>query len=135
MNGVPAAALQRILYVEDDPDIRTVTVMSLELVGGFEVLACDGALEAEAKAAGFAPQLIMLDVMMPEIDGPHTLKRRRAQPPLATCPVVFFTAKVQPSEVDRLIGLGACAVLAKPFDPERLPDQLRAIWADNHGES
>jgi two-component system OmpR family response regulator len=124
--------LSRILYVEDDPDIRTVTLLSLELVGGFEVLACSNGPDAVSRGAGFSPQLLLLDVMMPEMDGPETLKRLRGQPPLARCPAVFFTAKVQPSEVERLLSLGAAAVIAKPFDPEKLADQIRNVWNDCH---
>jgi two-component system OmpR family response regulator len=124
--------LKRILYIEDDPDIRTVTMLSLELVGGFEVLACSGGAEALEQGAAFAPQLILSDVMMPEMDGPETLKRLRTQPGLATCPAVFFTAKVQPSDIERLIAQGAVAVIAKPFDPAHLADQIRNIWADCH---
>jgi len=121
--------LNRILYVEDDDDIRTVTVMALELIGDFTVEAHASGHVAIDRAAAFAPDLILLDVMMPAIDGPATLAGLRAIPALAGVPAVFFTAKAQPEEVARLRALGARGVLAKPFDPQALPDALRALWA------
>lgn len=127
-----APPLQRILYVEDDPDIRMVTQISLELVGGFEVLACSDGASAIAQGPAFAPQLILSDVMMPDMDGPETVRRLRELPALAQCPFLFFTAKMQEGEVAALKAQGAAAVLAKPFDAERLPDQIRAIWGACH---
>lgn len=124
--------LQRILYIEDDPDIRMVTEISLELVGGFEVLTCHDGPSAIQQGPGFAPQLILSDVMMPDMDGPETVRRLRALPELSQCPFLFFTAKMQKSEIAQLEALGAAAVLAKPYDPERLPDQIRAVWEDLH---
>lgn len=119
--------LRRILYVEDDDDIREVAVMTMELVGGFEVRACASGGAAAAQAE-FAPDLLLLDVMMPDMDGPATLAHLRQLPPFADVPAVFFTAKVNPEEIARLLALGAIAVVAKPFDPQGLPDQLRTAW-------
>lgn len=125
--------LQKILYVEDDDDIRTITVMALEMIGNFEVSAHSSGTTAIAGGEAFAPDLILLDVMMPGMDGPATLAGLRKQPALAGVPAVFFTAKAQPEEVARLRGLGAVDVLAKPFDPQALPDTLRRIWAAASG--
>lgn len=126
--------LAKILYVEDDDDIREVTLLSLEMLGDFVVAACASGAEALERALTFAPDLILLDVMMPGLDGPETLARLRANPALETVPAVFFTAKAQPDEVRRLRALGAEDVLAKPFDPERLPGELHRIWeAGRHG--
>ncbi len=118
--------LRRILYVEDDPDIRQVATMTLELVGGFEVKAF--ASGVEAAATSFAPDLLLLDVMMPDMDGPATLAHLRRLPAFADTPAIFITAKVQPAEVARLRELGAIGVVAKPFDPNTLSDELRAAW-------
>jgi len=121
--------LRKILYVEDDDDIRAVTVMALEMLGDFVVEACASGADAVGKAGAFAPDLLLLDVMMPGMDGPETLARLRATPGFEEVPAVFFTAKAQPDEVKRLRAAGARDVLAKPFDPARLPAELHRIWA------
>lgn len=123
-----AKALKRILCVEDEADIRTVAEMALAAVGGFELLLCASGAEAIDKAAAFAPDLMLLDVMMPGMDGPDTLKALRRLPGLATVPAVFLTAKALPSEVARYKKLGALDVIAKPFDPMTLADHVRRIW-------
>jgi len=122
------AELQRVMYVEDEPDFRAVAKLALEAVGGLQVLVCEGGEQALQQGPTFAPQLILLDVMMPGMDGPATLEALRAEPRLATVPVVFMTAKVQPHEVAHFLGLGAVGVIAKPFDPMRLADQVRGFW-------
>jgi CheY-like chemotaxis protein len=121
--------LRRILYVEDDDAIRAVGMMVLETVGGFEAIGCASGAEALAQAPTAAADLILLDVMMPGMDGPETMARLRAIPQTAATPVVFLTARVQPAEVAELRALGAAEVLAKPFEPMTLPDKLREIWA------
>lgn len=123
------SALQRILYVEDEPDIQAVARLALEMVGGFTVKICASGEEALREAAAFAPDMILLDVMMPGMDGPSTLKALRALPDLAEVPVAFMTAKVQPPEVALYKSLGARDVIPKPFDPMKLAGQVRAIWA------
>lgn len=122
-------ALNRILYVEDEPDIQAVARLALEAVGGFTVEVCSSGEEALGKAQQFAPDLILLDVMMPGMDGPTTMQALRKLPALETTPVVFMTAKVQPQEVAQYKDLGAIDVVAKPFDPMTLADSIRAIWA------
>ncbi len=121
--------LQRILFVEDDPDIQTVARMALEAVGGFRVLACSSGQEALEKLAEFPPDLVLLDVMMPGMDGPATLAALRRLPEAASIPVVFMTAKVQTQEVALYRELGAVDVIAKPFDPMSLPETVRSIWS------
>ncbi len=121
-------ALERILYVEDDPGIRLVGKMALEMVGGLLVRDCASGLEALA-VTGFAPQLLLLDVMMPGIDGVVTLQRLWQQPETVGVPAIFMTAKVQPDEIAQLRAVGAIDVIAKPFEPMVLATQLRAIWA------
>lgn len=122
------AALSRILYVEDDNDIRTVAGFALKAVGGFTVEACSSGAEALSKAESFAPQLLLLDVMMPGMDGPTALGRLRALPGLAEVPAIFMTAKVQPQEVQRYRELGSLDVISKPFDPMTLSASVRQIW-------
>lgn len=126
------SALTRILYVEDDSDIRTVASFALKAVGGFTVEACASGEEALARAEGFAPQLILLDVMMPGMDGPTTLERLRSLPSMAEVPAVFMTAKVQPQEITRYRELGSLDVISKPFDPMTLSASVRQIWAKRH---
>jgi two-component system, OmpR family, response regulator len=123
-----AEPLTRILYVDDDDDIRTVAVFALEVIGGFEVAACASGKEALERAADFSPQLLLLDVMMPEMDGPTVLAEFRQRPETASTPAIFMTAKVQQTEIERFLALGAVEVIAKPFDPMALPDSIRAAW-------
>ena len=122
------STLQRILYVEDEPDIQAVAKLALEMVGGFTVKICSSGEEALREAVAFAPDMILLDVMMPGMDGPSTLMALRELPGLAGLPVAFMTAKVQPAEVAHYKSLGARDVIAKPFDPMALASQVRAIW-------
>jgi len=121
--------LARILYVEDEPDIRMVAQMALEAVGGFTVIACPSGSEALAAAPTAQADLLLLDVMMPGMDGPSTLKALRALPATADTPVIFMTAKVQAAEVAQYRELGAIDVIHKPFDPMELSAQISRIWA------
>jgi CheY-like chemotaxis protein len=121
--------LKTILYVEDEPDIRTVARMALEAVGGFKVHACASGQEALAAAGGANADLILLDVMMPGLDGPSTLKALREIPATAATPVIFMTAKVQPAEIAQYRSLGALDVIAKPFDPMQISAEIRRIWS------
>jgi two-component system OmpR family response regulator len=130
MSGKP---LNRILYVEDEPDIQAIARLALEAVGGFTVEICSSGEEAVRNAAAFNPDLIVMDVMMPGMDGPSTLKELREQPRLAATPVMFMTAKVQPAEVAHFKSLGAIEVIAKPFDPMKLSENLRAAWTRQYG--
>ncbi len=123
------APLCRILYVEDEPDIRAIAQMALETVGGFSVIACASGREALAAAATASADLLLLDVMMPAMDGLSTLKALRALPATANTPVIFMTAKVQADEVALYKALGAIDVIAKPFDPMELSAQVSRIWA------
>ncbi len=121
--------LARILYVEDEPDIRMVAQMALEAVGGFAVTACASGSEALAAAPSASADLLLLDVMMPGMDGPSTLKALRELPATANTPVIFMTAKVQAAEVAQYMALGAIDVIHKPFDPMELSVQIGRIWA------
>jgi two-component system OmpR family response regulator len=124
MDGV----LRKVLYVEDDADIRTIASLALETVGGLTLQACASGAEALAQAAAFAPDLLLLDVMMPCMDGPTTLSRLRELPVTRDVPVIFMTAKVQASEVQHYKSLGALGVISKPFDPMTLAKEVQALW-------
>lgn len=125
--------LTRILYVEDEPDIQMVARLALETLGGFTLEICSSGSEALEKITTFVPQFILLDVMMPGMDGPTTLGKLRELPAFATTPVVFMTAKVQPSEVAGYKKIGAVDVIPKPFDPMTLSNQVQAIWDRYNG--
>lgn len=126
------STLSRIMYVEDEPDIQAVARVALQAVGGFTVHICSSGEEALREVHQFKPDLILLDVMMPGMDGPGTLAALRALPGCEEVPVAFMTAKVQPSEVEHYKSLGALDVVAKPFDPMKLADQIRQIWNERH---
>ncbi len=125
--------LSRILYVEDEPDIQMVARLALETLGGFTLEVCGSGLEALEKISAFNPQFVLLDVMMPGMDGPGTLAKLREIPAFSAVPVVFMTAKVQPSEVAGYKAIGAVDVIPKPFDPMTLSAQVEAIWARCRG--
>lgn len=125
--------LKKVLYVEDDPDIREIASLALHDVGGFEILVCESGKMALALVDAFAPQLILLDVMMPDMDGPETLAALRAQGSITeTTSVAFMTAKVHPEELSRYKQLGISEVISKPFDPMTLADELRTLWSRFH---
>ena len=120
----------KLLYVEDEADIRVIAEVSLE-GEGFEMVFCESGEQAVARAGDFQPEVILLDVMMPGMDGPTTLQNLRAIPGLQNTPVIFLTAKVQPNEIKDFIALGAIDVIPKPFDPMTLADQVRDILNRN----
>lgn len=110
----------RILHVDDEPDIREIVDMSLGLNPDFDVRGCATGAEAIAAANTWSPSLILLDVMMPGMDGPATLSHLRQDPRTSAIPVLFMTARAQSREVEEIIALGAQGVIAKPFDPMTL---------------
>ena len=121
--------LRTVLYVEDDLDIQEVASMALEVVGGLEVTVAGSGRAAVEAARRSIPDLVLLDVMMPGMDGPTTLSALRDLPGMQQVPVIFVTAKVQANEVERYLALGAIGVIAKPFDPMTLADEARALWS------
>jgi CheY-like chemotaxis protein len=122
----------RILYIEDDPHIRTVALLALKEVGGFTVALASSGNEGIEMAKTFLPDLILLDIMMPGMDGPSTFRALKELPETAGIPVIFLTAKAQPKEIESYKRLGALDVLTKPFDPMTLSDEIRAIWERSH---
>ncbi len=127
--------LERILFADDDPDIQSVTKLALEVLGGYEVLLCSNGADVLKRVAGFEPDLILLDIMMPGMDGLATLRRLRSDSSTIKIPVVFLTAKAQTSEVKYFQNLGALDVILKPFDPMTLAEQVQKIWGKNHGSA
>ena len=116
----------KLMYVEDEQDIREVAEFALE-DEGFDIEFCESGVQAVEKAGDFQPDVVLLDVMMPEMDGPTTLENLRRIPGLLQTPVIFLTAKVQTDEVQKYIDMGAVDVIPKPFDPMLLADQVRDI--------
>ena len=126
---MPDRPLNRICYVEDDEDIQRIVRMSLERVGKMTVEVVGDPLIAIGKITNFKPDLVMLDWMMPGMDGPTLFRKMKQLPETSGLPVVFITAKATQRDMDELVALGAAGTISKPFSPKDLPDQLRAIWA------
>ncbi len=120
-------ALNKVLLVDDEPDIRRIGQIGLELVGKWIVVQAHNGIQALALAASELPDVILLDVMMPDLDGPSTFVRLRDNPATTHIPVIFITAKAQVDEVASYRALGAAGVIAKPFDPMTLPSEMRSI--------
>ena len=117
----------KVLIVDDEPDIRRIAKLGLSRVGGMEVVEAANGAEALVRAKADKPDAVLLDVMMPGLDGPSTLARLREDPATSGIPVVFLTAKAIAAELERLKVLGAAGVLTKPFDPMTLARELRAL--------
>lgn len=126
---MPTTPLVRVFYAEDDVDIQRIVRMTLERLGKMTVMVETNPLKAIAGIREFKPDLVMLDWMMPGMDGPTLLKAMRESPDTAAYPVVFVTARATQKDHSELLALGAAGILSKPFAPKDLPDQLRAIWA------
>lgn len=123
----------RILIVDDEDDVRSIASLSLGDVGGMEVTDVSNGPDAIAYARAHHPDAILLDVMMPGMDGPTTIAALKADPETRDIPVVFLTAKVMETEIERLIAAGAAGVVTKPFDPMKLADQVRNVLARSAG--
>jgi CheY-like chemotaxis protein len=129
--------MKRILFIEDEQDIQEVAQLALEAIGGYTVEVCSSGAEALDRVVEFAPDLILLDVMMPDMDGPTTLKALRKMPETANTPIIFMTAKSQAREIQRFKKLSTLDVITKPFDPMALSDQIAGIfknWTGNDAE-
>ena len=125
---------KHILLVDDEDDIREVAGLSLEAVGDWRVSSAVSGTEAISKAAGERPDAILLDVMMPDLDGPTTFGRLQADPATRDIPVILLTAKAQGADLQRFQDLGVAGVLTKPFDPMALPGQVAEVL-DRHAAS
>ncbi|MBI5908667.1 MAG: response regulator [Betaproteobacteria bacterium] len=122
------SSLKKIMLVEDDPDIQLITRLSLEVGGGYEVRVCGSGAQAVQCARAYAPDLILLDVMMPGMDGIATMDALRELPGIAAIPVVFFTANAQRQVQQDLLLRGALGVIVKPIEPQALVEQIRMLW-------
>jgi len=120
------------MHVDDDDAIRAIAKVALERLGGFTLRSCSSGKEALQCFEAFAPHMILLDIMMPELDGPTTLELLKQEMDLGKVLVVFMTAKVQEQEIARYRALGACDVIIKPFDPMTLSERLHAIWIQHN---
>jgi CheY-like chemotaxis protein len=123
--------IKKILYVEDEVDIQVIVKIALCDIGGFTIETCSSGKEALEKIEKFDPDLILLDVMMPEMDGPETLKQLRKLKKFASIPVIFVTAKIQEEEINEYKRLGAIDIVSKPFDPLTLADQIKNMVENN----
>jgi two-component system, OmpR family, response regulator len=128
------AALKKVMLAEDDADIQTVVRLSLKMRGVTDVLVVENGEECLAGLRDFRPDVILLDVMMPKLDGYETCRRLKENPATRTIPVVFLTAKTQHYEIERGLGLGAAGYLTKPFDPMKLYEQLVALLEEKKGK-
>lgn len=129
MNNPSTIDPMRVLYVDDEDDIREIAVFSLELDSGLDVKSCGSGPEALRILEQWLPDLILLDVMMPGMDGPTTLSHIRAVPRLQYIPIAFITARAQSDETQRLLSLGAAGVISKPFDAMQLAQTVRTLIA------
>ena len=120
--------LERVLCIDDDEDILMVVSMALETIGGMDVRCCTSGAQALEIAPSFQPQFILLDYMMPGMDGPETLEGLRCIPSLNETPIAYMTARVRPSEIEEYLMTGASTVVPKPFDPMTLAHEIRVAW-------
>ncbi len=125
----------KILIVDDEDDVRDIACMCLGLIHGFEVITASGGEEGIALAIEHNPDVILLDLMMPVVDGTETMQRLRANPDTKDIPIIFLTVKNIDSEIDRLMEQGALAVMRKPFEPTTIGDQINEIVKAAKGRS
>ncbi len=116
------------MYVEDDPDLRKIVTVSLAEKGGFTVQVCDSGEQALKQVGEFQPDLIIMDVMMEDMDGPVTLGELRKLPETASIPVLFMTSRLLPWDVENYKRIGAAGVIKKPFHPLKLAEQVKELW-------
>ena len=126
---MPDRPLIRICYVEDDEDVQRIVRTALERIGKMTVAVVTDPTEAIATMKEFRPDLVMLDWMMPVMDGPTLFRQMKLRPETSALPVVFITARASQADLDDLKKLGAAGTISKPFSPKELPEQLRAIWS------
>jgi len=120
--------LSKILYAEDEEDIRVIAQISLEEIGGFQVKYCRTGIDVLATAETYHPDLLLLDVMMPEMDGLTTLRELRKIPAIQDTPAIFMTAKIQSDEVEEYEAMGILGIIQKPFDPMTLAETIKKLW-------
>ena len=132
MATVGAITLQRILLADDEPDVLEISRMALETVGGYVVSVCTSGRALLERMTEFGPDLIIVDVLMPDMTGPEVLAEIRRRPQFDTIPVVYLTGVIQDEEIEDLLGTGVADVILKPFDPMKLADRISGIWKGIH---
>jgi len=125
--------LKTILYAEDESDIRDIAQIALEDIGGFTVKYCSNGKSVLEASKELVPDLLLLDVMMPEMDGPTTLRELRKIPAFVSIPAIFMTAKIQTNEIEEYKLLGAIDTIPKPFDPMTLAETIKKAWNKHYG--
>lgn len=124
--------LKKILYAEDEPDVQTVVEMTIQAMSDYEIKICNNGKKLLDCVEDYNPNLILLDVMMPEMDGPTTFKNLQQNKNTKDIPVIFMTAKAQVHEVEKFKEIGALGVITKPFDPMSLCNEILEIWNNNY---
>jgi CheY-like chemotaxis protein len=127
-SAVGSISLQRILIADDEPDILEISRIALETVGGFEVSVCSSGRTLLERLTEFEPDIVIVDVLMPDMTGPEVFKEIRRRPEYDKIPVVYLTGVIQEGELESLLESGVSDVILKPFDPMTLADRINRIW-------
>jgi len=122
--------LKKILYAEDEPDVQTIVELTIQTMSDYEIKVCDNGKKLLDAVEEYNPDLILLDVMMPEMDGPTTFKNLQLNETTKHIPVIFMTAKAQVHEIESFTGMGVLGIITKPFDPMALCNEIQKIWND-----
>lgn len=125
--------LKKILYAEDEPDVQVVVELTIQTMSNYEIKVCDNGKKLIECVEDYNPDLILLDVMMPEMDGPTTLKNLKENEATKNIPVAFMTAKAQVHEIENFQKEGIIGVITKPFDPFQLCSDIEALWRKQNG--
>lgn len=125
--------LKKILYAEDEPDVQTIVELTVQTMSDYEIKVCNNGKKLLECVEEYSPDLILLDVMMPEMDGPTTFKNLQANENTKKIPVIFMTAKAQVHEIEIFKELGALGIITKPFDPMDLCNEIEQIWNSYNG--
>lgn len=123
--------LKRILYAEDEPDVQTIVEITVQTMSNYQIKICENGKSLLDSVESYAPDLILLDVMMPEMDGPTTFEHLQKNEKTKNIPVIFMTAKAQTHEVEIFKSSGVIGVITKPFDPLQLCSDIEKIWEDS----
>jgi DNA-binding response OmpR family regulator len=126
-------SLQRILLADDEPDILEISRIALETVGGFEVSVCSSGKTLLERLPEFRPDLVIVDVLMPDMTGPEVFEEIRRRPEFDEVPVIYLTGVIQEEELEDLRETGVADIILKPFDPMTLADRINGVWKGTHG--
>ena len=126
-------SLQRILLADDEPDILEISRIALETVGGFEVSVCSSGKTLLERLPEFGPDLVIVDVLMPDMTGPEVFEEIRRRPEYDEVPVIYLTGVIQEEELEDLRETGVADIILKPFDPMTLADRINGVWKGSHG--